>query len=268
MNATREARRLSVAIITLNEEHNLPRCLASLPSGAEVVVLDSGSTDGTRAVSERHGVRFVTQAFQDHAQQKNAAVALTTRPWVLSIDADEELTPALREAVVAATERADAAAPSGYRLRRRLVFMGRRMRFGKTSDRPLRLFQREAGRFESMIHERVVLANGTAGVLEGELLHYSYANLDDYFRRFNSYTSRIAENHERQGRPMPPLVTHALRPWGEFVARYVLRCGFLDGYPGYTYALLSSLYGYVKYAKLRERLASPAIAAERPEPAS
>jgi len=252
MEPVPEAPHLSVVLITLNEEKRLELCLRSLPRGAEVVVLDSGSTDATVALARRNGARVESRAFTNYSEQKNAAIALATRPWVLSLDADEALGPRL-SAEIARVTTSQESGVAGFRLRRRLVFMGRHLRFGKTSDAPLRLFRRGQGRFESAIHEKLVLADtASVGRLGGELLHYSYEDLSDYFSRFNLYTTRVAENHQREGRAMPVGLLHVLRPWTEFLTRYVLRLGFLDGYPGYTYALLSSLYTYVKYAKLKE----------------
>ena len=247
---------LSVVIITFNEERHLPRCLASLPPGAEVIVLDSGSSDRTEAVARDFGAYVSSRPFTDYSDQKNAAVALASRRWVLSVDADEELTAQLRQAVVNVCQAAEGSAgtpPKAYRLKRRLYFMGRLMRFGKSSDAPVRLFERGAARFSAPIHEKLQLMdNSPVGALRGELIHYSYDSLADYFERFNLYTSQIAANHRRQGRSMPPFVLHLLRPWGEFMMRYVLRLGFLDGYAGYCYALLSGLYTFVTYAKLGE----------------
>lgn len=242
---------LSVVIITLNEEARIAACLDSLPKNAEIIVVDSGSTDRTVALAQERGARVEFRAFTNYAEQKNAAIALATRPWILSLDADETLTPDLRQAIARVTQTSDQGL-AGYRLSRKLVFMGRKLRFGKSSDHPLRLFKRGQGQFRSAIHESLDLGSASVGLLPGELLHHSYADLTDYFVRFNSYTSRIAENHSRNGRSQPPLVLHVLRPWVEFFSRYVLRLGFLDGYPGYTYALISSMYTYVKYAKLRE----------------
>lgn len=251
MLETRAARNLSVVIISLNEEARLGACLDSLPPGAEIVVLDSGSTDGTVALARAQGARVETRAFTNYGDQKNAAILLATRPWILSVDADEVLSRDLCLEIVDVTE-----GPSrrfaGYRVRRKLVFMGRKLRFGKSSDRPLRLFQRGQGHFQSAIHEHLDLGQRKVGELRGELLHYSYADLTDYFHRFNIYTSRIAENHAHTRPLKPPFLAHVARPWVEFVMRYFIRLGFLDGYPGYTYALISSLYAFVKYAKGRE----------------
>lgn len=256
MNDLQDAKNLSVVLITLNEEKRIVACIQSLPRGSELVVLDSGSTDQTVALAKSLGARVETRAFTNHCEQKNAAIALATRPWILSIDADEVMTDELRGEVVRVTNDL-ATLEAGFHITRRLVFMGRLMRFGKTSDAPLRLFVRGRGHFESAIHEKVVVTTGKVGACKGTLLHYSYDDLTDYFRRFNSYTSSVAENHDAKGKAMPPLLAHVLRPWVEFVTRYILRLGFLDGYPGYTYALLSSLYTYVKYAKLKERQEHP-----------
>lgn len=245
---------LSVIIITLNEERHLERCLVSLPPGVELIVLDSGSEDATCAIARRHGARCLHRAFTTYAEQKNAALALATRSWVLSVDADEELTPALRESLALAIGKAkEQTRAVAYKVRRRLVFMGRRMRFGKTSDRPLRLFRKESGQFANAIHERLVLSPEVAvAVLQGDLLHYSYDDISDYFVRFNAYTTRIAVQHAENARGSPTLASLLMRPWLEFCGRYFLRLGFLDGYPGYCYALFSSLYAFVKYAKLKE----------------
>ena len=244
------APQLSVVLITLNEEARLLHCLQSLPIGCEVIVLDSASFDRTEEIARAFGARVESRDVDDYAGQKNAAVALATRPWILSLDADEVLSPALAKSIAAITN-TEFPKFEAYRVRRRLVFQGRTLRFGKAADRPLRLFKRGQGQFVSAIHERLEVI-GSTGTLKGELLHFSYADLTDYFARFNRYTSRVAENHFKLERSTPNGVAHWLRPWTEFLYRYVFRFGFLDGYQGYTYALISSLYTFVKYAKLRE----------------
>lgn len=240
---------LSVVIIAYNEESNIERCLKSLPAGADVVVLDSQSQDRTADIARALGARVSQRPFTNFAEQKNAALSLAQRGWILTIDADEELSPELRGEIPTLIQTSGALA---YRLDRRLVFMGRRMHFGKTRDRPLRLFRKGSGQYEGAIHEEFILREGTVRFLRGSVLwHYSYKDLSDYFQRFNRYTSAIAAEHAKKGQSVP-MLSHLLRPWLEFFSRYVLRLGFLDGYPGYTYALVSSLYAYIKYAKLRE----------------
>lgn len=243
---------LSVVIITYNEENNITACLSSLPPGCEIILLDSDSTDQTQALARSMGAHIHVRPFSHYAEQKNAAVALATRSWVLSLDADETLSEGLRADLVAFLQSPRAAQNGAYRLRRRLFFMNRIMKYGKTSDRPVRLFRRGHGEFVGKIHEAFTAKDPVQNFSSrGYLLHHSYGDLTDYFVRFNNYTSRIAQNHFEKRRTIS-FLPHVLRPMAEFVGRYFLRLGFLDGYAGYTYALLSSLYTYVKYAKLIE----------------
>lgn len=251
MNDQSEMIPLSVVIITLNEEKRLKNCLRSLPTGSEVFILDSGSSDRTQQIAEEYGATFRTRPFTNHAEQKNAVLAMATREWVLSVDADEVLTPELVAEIVGIV-RSASAGHQGFEIKRRLVFMNRRLNYGKSTDWPLRLFKKSAGRFSSEIHERVIISSGTVGKIRKALDHYSYDSLEDYFTRFNWYTNLVAANHLKSGKSNINIIGHVLRPWVEFVTRYFLRGGFLDGYPGYTYALLSSFYTFVKYAKFRE----------------
>lgn len=243
---------LTVIIITLNEEANLKRCLASLPFGAQIIVVDSGSRDGTQEVAEAAGAKFVYRAFDDFASQKNFALSLAKTKWVLSLDADEVLHPnlAIKIIEIASGKFGGLAA---YRIPRRLVFMGRLLRFGKTRDAPVRFFKREDIQFVGKIHESVSIGKDKLGSLSGGWIsHFSYSDMSDYFLRFNRYTTEIANAHHEDGQSFS-FIGHILRPWFEFIARYFLRGGFLDGYPGYVYALCSSLYAFIKYVKLSER---------------
>lgn len=245
---------LSIVIITLNEEQRLQNCLDSLPSGVELIVLDSGSSDGTCAIAEAAGARVYHREFTGYASQKNAACAHARRGWIFTVDADEVLDEELRDALhrlCSGTLPDGTDQVAGYAIRRRLVFMNRVMRWGKTADRPVRLFRRARGRYEGEIHEVLHCDGPVARLKQGRLYHHSYHDLTDYFKRFNRYTSAVADKHRRQGH-RPSLIRHILRPWSEFISRYFIRLGFLDGYPGYTWALVSSLYAYVKYAKLME----------------
>lgn len=241
---------LSVVIIAFNEEDQLSRCLKSLPPGVEIIVLDSLSEDRTAAIATAFGANVYQRPFTNFAEQKNAALSYGTRKWVLAIDADEELSHELSKALPKIIERNEATA---YRIDRRLIFMGKKMRFGKTMDKPLRLFLRGGGHYRGSIHEEYVPRDGKTLFLKDLVLwHYSYRDLSDYFVRFNRYTTAIAEQHIQSGKK-PSFLSHVLRPWLEFFTRYILRLGFLDGYPGYTYALNSSLYAYIKYAKIFEK---------------
>ncbi len=141
--------RLSVIVITLNEETDLPACLESVKAlDAEIVVVDNHSSDRTREIAENAGAKFVIRDFEGYAPQKQSALDLATGDWVLSIDADERLTPELRDEIAALSESANGSGPSGYEIPFRVHFMGRRLRFGGLGgERHLRLFRRASGRF-------------------------------------------------------------------------------------------------------------------------
>ena len=247
---------LSIVLITLNEENNIRRLLASLPEAAEIIIVDSKSIDDTREIASTFGAKVFTRPFDDYASQRNYALQHSTRPWILSLDADESLSGELLGEI----EKITSVLPCkdrviGYQITRKLVFMGRVLRFGRTVDAPLRLFPRESGNWQGAVHEKFRFFSNISGKVKkaekGFLFHYSYSDLSDYFVRFNRYTSAVASANKARGRKEIFLI-HLLRPWGEFIYRYFLRLGFLDGYPGYTYALISSLYAYVKYAKFYE----------------
>ena len=245
--------RLSVVIITLDEADDLPRCLRSVEWADEIVVVDSGSTDGTLDLCREHPkVRLVEQAFLGFGPQKRFAVGQASHDWILSLDADEVVTPALADEIRSFLA-ADTASLAGATLTRRMVFLGRAFRHGHDArQRILRLFDRRQGEFtEDAVHEKVVV-RGATRALSGDLLHYSYRDLADYFDKFNRYTTLMAEKMDAQGRRVgvPGIV---LRPPWAFFQYYVLRGNWLNGLPGFVYALLSALYKTVKYIKLYER---------------
>ena len=246
---------LSVAIITRNEEANLPRTLASVAWANEIVIVDSGSTDGTRAVAESLGARFVTEAWGGFAAQKNFAMSLCTSEWVLSIDADETVSPEL----VASIQKAIAAPPShtAYSLRRRNFFLGRWMRHGGYyPDAKLRLFPRGQGTFqETPVHETAVFG-GNVETLKGDLLHDAYPTLAsylDHMQRYSTLGAGIAIARGRTGRGLLSFLNGVLlNPLATFIYNYILRAGFLDGREGLLLHLYHSAYVSWKYAKAWE----------------
>jgi glycosyltransferase involved in cell wall biosynthesis len=242
----------SVVIITKNEAHDLPRCLDSLVGCDDVVVVDSGSTDGTREVCEgRPGVRFMHREFDGYGTQKRFAVAQALHDWVLNIDADEVLTPELASELAALAAR-DFAGASGYALPRSLVFMGRRFRHGRESAHYLlRLFDRRVGNFdEAKVHEKVIVP-GPAGRLSGHLLHYSYRDLEEYFGKFNEYTSLSAVRIVEKGRRISAWQV-VLRQPVTFLQFYFVQGNWLNGFPGFVWSWLGANYHTVKYLKARE----------------
>jgi glycosyltransferase involved in cell wall biosynthesis len=263
---------LSVAIITLNEEANLPRTLASVAWADEIVIVDSGSTDDTRSIAEPYRARFITEAWRGFAAQKNFAISLCTSDWVLSLDADEAVSPELALSIQKAL-----GAPSShtaYTLRRRNSFLGRWIRHGGYYPDPkLRLFPRGQCTFqETPVHETAVFAGnggrarvgngGGAGVgsiatLDGDLLHDAYPTLAsylDHMQRYSTLGAEIAVARGRNGRGLFSFLNGVLlNPLATFVYNYVLRAGFLDGREGLLLHLYHSAYVSWKYAKAWER---------------
>ena len=244
--------RVSVVIITRNEASNLPRCLESVRWADEIIVVDAGSTDGTREIADRFGARVHVEPWRGFGHAKQTGVDLATGDWVFSIDADEVVPPALAEEIRRVVSENNGH-PAGYTVPRRTRFLGRWIRHcGWYPDRVLRLFRRERGRFDgAVVHERVVV-DGPVGELTHDLLHYSYPDLETYFEKFNRYTTLGAEkayaNGERAG------WSHLLvKPAVSFVKHYVLKRGFLDGLEGFVLSVLSAGAVFVKYAKLWHR---------------
>ena len=254
METTRRAT-LSVAIVTLNEEANLPGTLASVAWADEIVVVDSGSTDATRAIVESHGARFVAEPWRGFAAQKNFALSLCTSEWVLSLDADERVSPEL----AASIQRAIAVLPSdiAYMLPRRNFFLGRWIRHGGYyPDAKLRLFPRGGGTFqETPVHETAAFA-GKVKTLDGDLLHDAYPTLSsylDHMQRYSTLGAGIAIARGRTGQSLLSFLDGVLlNPLVTFVYNYVLRAGFLDGREGLLLHLYHSAYVSWKYAKAWE----------------
>lgn len=258
--------RLSVILITKNEAHNIEDCLRSVAGLAdEIVVVDSGSSDGTVEIARRLGAKLiVTPDWPGFGVQKGRALALATGDWVLSLDADERVGPALAgriRAVVGApgadtsgqafvAENGPGGATLGYELSRLSSFCGQWMRHGDWyPDRVLRLFRRGHGRFtEDLVHERIVV-DGPVGRLDGDLLHHTMPSLDDALDKMNRYTSGRALDRLRAGRrgSLGGALGHGL--WA-FLRSYVLKRGFLDGRLGFVLAVYIAEGTYYRYLKM------------------
>lgn len=239
--------RLSAVLITRNEETNLPACLASLAGLAdEIVILDSESTDRTVAVAEAAGARVVRHRFDGFGAAKQRALELAKGSWVLSVDADERVTPALAEEIrrVLASE----PAADGFLVRREVYFVGTRLRFGGMgNDWVLRLFRRAGARFSaSPVHEHVEIP-GRPARLGATLEHHAYRTVAEHVEKMNRYTDIQARMKAGRGIRYRPWMWLRL-PW-EIFARCVLRLGILDGTPGILFATMSAYSAWLKYAK-------------------
>ena len=240
---------LSVVLITLNEAANLPRALESVRWAREIVVVDSGSKDGTAEMARGLGALVFEEAWQGFGAQKNAAIGRASGDWVLSLDADEELSAglALEMQELLAAEPKFAA----YQIPRLNHFLGRPLRHGGYwPDPKLRLFRRGAARFEERpVHETLKTA-GAVGRLKNPLIHHCYPALEDYIEHMNRYSTAGAEMLAASGRGGRGLVWNAVvNPAATFVYNYVFRLGFLDGREGLLQHLNHAVYVHWKYAK-------------------
>lgn len=241
---------LSVVLITRNEEANIAQCLASVSFAAEIVIVDSGSTDRTVELAHAAGAKVSqTQDWPGFGAQKNRALAQATRSWVLAIDADERVTPALRDeifSVIAAGESRFA----GWDMPRRSSICGHDMAHsGWYPDRVTRLFRRGRGRFsDDLVHERVIV-DGAVGHLRADLLHTTYPDIETMLRKLDRYSSDSARAMHENG-VRSSFAGALLRGLWAFVRTYVLRRGFLDGRMGLVVALSVAETTYYKYLKL------------------
>jgi glycosyltransferase involved in cell wall biosynthesis len=241
----------------------LGRVLGALAWCDEIVVVDSGSSDGTIEIATGAGARVLHHEFAGYGPQKAWAVSQATHDWVLVVDADEIVTPELQREIEERLAR-DAGGYAGYEVPISLIFLGRLLRHGgEYKMRHLRLYDRRRGNYnQNRVHERVEL-DGPVGTLTEQMLHDSYGSLDAYFDKFNHYTTAGARDLQARGRTAS-VATVVLRFPMSFVRQYFIRGHVLNGYPGFVWALFSAMYPVVKYAKLRE-LTRSASHAERSE---
>lgn len=241
---------LSVILITKNEANNLRRALESVRFADEIIINDSGSTDGTLEIAQAYGCTIIQTKFTGFGAAKQTALDHAKSDWVLSLDADEEIDPVLASAIKQAITSADY---NGYNLNRKSQFLGRWMlHSGWYPDYLPRLFRRDCGRFTvDSVHERIEI-DGPLGKLEGHILHYTDPDIEHYLEKLNRYTSLSADALHAQGRRFKVLDV-VFKPPATFVKRYILKSGFRDGIQGLLLALLSSFHVLCKYAKLWER---------------
>jgi glycosyltransferase involved in cell wall biosynthesis len=246
------APRLSVVIVTKDEEARLRACLESVMAWAdEIVVVDAESEDKTVSIAREFTDRVMVRPWPGYAAQKNAALELATGQWALSLDADEVVSPELRaeiEAVLAAGGPA-----AGYAVPRRNIFWGRWVRHGGLyPDWQVRLFRRDRGRFVARAVHESVRVEGAVERLAGHLEHRSYSGVSDFLTRADRYSTLAADEAVAQGR-RAGASDLVLRPLGRFLGMYVVGRGFLDGWRGFLLAALYAYYVLIRSAKIWER---------------
>jgi glycosyltransferase involved in cell wall biosynthesis len=243
---------LSVFVVTLNEEQNLRRCLSSLDGiAAEIVVVDSGSTDATRAVADEFEAAWHHRDWSGFRDQKNHALSKCSKTWVLCLDADEALSAKLRNQISSLL----IAAPAdvvGARCPRLSKFLGRWIRHGDWyPDRQLRLFRRDKGTFAGDGGHDHAEVEGEIRPLSGDLLHYSYPSLNAYIDKLNGFSDAFLEQRLARGTKWS-FIANVTRSWWRFFRSYVLKRGFLDGFPGYWIAKATAFSTFLRHSRLYE----------------
>jgi glycosyltransferase involved in cell wall biosynthesis len=245
---------LSAVIITYNEEANIARCIRSLKGISEqVLVVDSFSSDRTVEIAEAEGAEVQQHPFEGHIQQKNHAMKQARYDRVLSLDADEELSPEAAEAIGKAKAAFD---KDAYSFPRMTEYCGQWIRHcGWYPDRKVRLWDRRKGRWGGMNpHDRVVMEQGARiGKLEGDLLHHSFPSIRSHVETANTFSDIVADELYSKGEKPRILFHLILNPSFTFFRKYFLQGGFKDGYYGFLICVISSYYNFLKYAKGRQR---------------
>jgi glycosyltransferase involved in cell wall biosynthesis len=239
--------KLSVVIITFNEERNIGRCLQSVQEIAdEIVVVDSHSTDKTRLICEQFGVTFIGHDFEGYVSQKNYAISQAAFPHQLSLDADEALSEELKTEIKKIKENWCC---NGYRMNRLSNYCGKWIRHsGWYPDTKLRLYDSTQGKWQGIDphDEFVMIPDASVGFLTGNILHYTFYTIEEHLRQADKFSTIAAGELVKQGKAVY-LFMLILNPIAKFIRNYVLRLGFLDGYDGFRICWISAKVTYKKY---------------------
>jgi glycosyltransferase involved in cell wall biosynthesis len=242
--------RISASVICRNEEHNIEDCLKSVAWCDEIVVVDSGSTDRTVELARKHTERVSFHEWPGYVAQKNHALDQCGGDWVISLDADERCTPELREAVERELASADGLA--GFEVRRHVKYLGRWINHGGWyPDWKLRIVRKGKARWGGVDPHDKLIPEGPVKRLDAEIHHFTYRDFAHQIRIINHFSDVVAGELRKAGKGWP--VFHALfhAPW-KFFECYVLKLGFLDGFPGFVIAAGSAFYIFSRYVKLWE----------------
>jgi len=240
---------LGALVITRNEEANIARCLRSVSFADRVLVVDSFSTDRTVEIARSLGADVRSRAFAGYSEQKTFALSQLDTEWVLWIDADEEVSPALREDIVRALH----SPPDidGHYVPRLVVYLGREMRHGGWYPDPkLRLFRRTRGRFDGRLVHEGVIVEGRTGRLRGELRHFPYRDRAHHLEKVERYAALAAQQLRVEGR-QPSWLDERVRPIARFLRMWIVKGGFLDGRAGFAAAVMGARYVARKYRLAR-----------------
>jgi glycosyltransferase involved in cell wall biosynthesis len=242
---------LSVILITYNEEKNLDRCLKSVISVTdEIVVIDSFSQDKTAEICRMYNVKFYQRKWEGYSAAKNFGNEIALHDYILSIDADEELSPELQLSI---REVKDKGFSGAYKMNRLTNYCGNWIRHGGWyPDTKIRLWNKQEGRWEGEIHEIINFTKKvTVTHLKGDIFHYSFYSVKDHLQKAQKFTDIASRDLFNQGKKSP-VIKILFSPVVKFLKDYLIRLGFLDGIPGFTISRISAYATYLKYSKLRK----------------
>ena len=245
--------KLSVVVITLNEEDSIQQCLESVKDLAdEIIVVDSGSTDHTIEIAKKFGAKVYHRGFDNYAAQKNYAAEKATSDWILSLDADEAVSPELAgeiKQLISSSVSQLNSSPVGFLIPRRNFLLGAEIKHTRWApDKHIWLWRRRVGKWVGKIHEEVVV-EGVVGELKHAKIHYSYKTVSEFLEMVNRYTEREAISMHERGVKFS-FVNLILEPTKSFVGRFAYKAGFLDGWRGFVLSFLRAYYKFILWAKL------------------
>ena len=256
MEELRQEPKLSVYMITYNNERTVEKALRSVTWADEIVVVDSFSNDRTVEISRQFTDKVLQRKWSGHRDQYQYAADLTTHDWVMFVDADEEVSPGLAQEIREALSR-KAGEVDGFFVYRRTFYLGRWIRYGGWyPDGEIRLYRRDKGRWEGGLHARVVV-DGRVQSLKNLYHHYNYRDISDQIQTIDKYSRIAAEDMAREGETFS-LFKLLFHPPFRFIKEYFFKSGFRDGLPGLVIALSTTYYVFIKYAKFWELTRSTA----------
>ncbi len=239
---------LSISIITRNEEANIKRCLESVKWADEIIVVDSGSTDGTLEICKNYHCKIIETGWLGFGRTKQIGVNAATNNWILSIDADEEVSDKLKDKIL---ELVQSTQFHAFNIKRVSYYLKKRIQYsGWQTDYPLRLFNKKYGNFnDASVHESVVIDGENISIIQSLLYHYPFPTINSHIDKINHYSQLGAQKLFDKGK-RTTLIYAVLSGIVKFIKMYLIKKGFLDGKEGFILAILSGFSSTLKYFKL------------------
>lgn len=239
--------KITAIIPTLNEEIHIAEAIKSVSFADEIIVIDSFSTDKTLEIAATYNVKIIKRTFDDFSSQKNFAIQQSTHDWIYILDADERVTPEVEKEILEAVLNPQGFV--GFFVRRTFYFCGRKINYGGCQrDKVVRLFLKDSCKYRGIVHETIV-SDGKFGFFKNKIEHYSYKNYDHYISKMNHYGALRGKEFFEKGKNVN-LYHILIKPPARFFIHYIIRLGFLDGFPGYIFAKTQAYGVYTKYLKL------------------